>query len=111
MRRHECIEIVDEYCGKEVRHLSDYPILDDLLDQGKVILDKVIPGCGATEYYLRLPDKPVILTAPLTLLLESKMDMNPTDEELLSGNYDHSMKRPNKVHYFDRSDDTKNLDK
>ena len=111
MRRHEYLEIVDEYCGKEVRHLSDYPILDSLLDQGKVILDKVIPGCGATEYYLRLPDNPVILTAPLTLLLESKMDMNPTDEELLSGNYDHSMKRPNKVHYFDRSDDTKNLDK
>ena len=111
MRKHNNIHIDDQYCGKEVNHLSDFPILDSLLDQGKVILDKVIPGCGATEYYLRLPDNPVILTAPLTLLLESKMDMNPTDEELLSGNYDHSMKRPNKVHYFDRSDDTKNLDK
>ena len=111
MREHKIIEICDQYCGKEVEHLSDFPILDSLLDQGKVILDKVIPGCGATEYYLRLPDKPVILTAPLTLLLESKMDMNPTDEELLSGNYDHSMKRSNQVHYFDRSDDSKNSDK
>lgn len=111
MRKHNNIHIDDQYCGKEVNHLSDFPILDSLLDQGKVILDKVIPGCGATEYYLRLPDNPVILTAPLTLLLESKMDMNPTDDELLTGNYDHSMKRPNKVHYFDRSDDSKSLDK
>lgn len=111
MTEHKIIDIVDEYCGKEVKHLSDFPILDSLLDKGKVILDKVIPGCGATEYYLRLPDKPVILTAPLTLLLESKMDMNPTDEELLTGNFDHYMKRTNQVHYFDRSDDSKTVDK
>lgn len=111
MRNHNTIKILDRYNGKDVDHLSDYPILDDLLDPGKVILDKVIPGCGATEYYLRLTNKPVILTAPLTLLLESKMDMNPTDDELLSGNFDHNMKRPNQVHYFDRSDDSKRLDK
>lgn len=112
MINHEYIHIPDK-CknGKDIDHLSDYPILDSLLDQGKVILDKVIPGCGATEYYLRLPDKPVILTAPLTLLLESKMDMNPTDEELLSGNYDHEKKRSTKVHYFDRGDDSKSVDK
>lgn len=108
---HRYLKIEDPYYGKDIIHLSDYPILDSLLGQGKVILDKVIPGCGATEYYLRLPDKPVILTAPLTLLLESKMDMNPTDEELLSGNYDHDMKRSNQVHYFDRSDDSKTVDK
>lgn len=112
MIKHTTIPIPDKYDNKkDIEHLSDYPILDSLLDQGKVILDKVIPGCGATEYYLRLPDKPVILTAPLTLLLESKMDMNPTDEELLSGNYDHEKKRSSKVHYFDRSDDSKSVDK
>lgn len=113
MIKHIPIPIPDKCIenGKDIEHLSDYPILDSLLDQGKVILDKVIPGCGATEYYLRLPNRPVILTAPLTLLLESKMDMNPTDEELLSGNYDHNMKRSNKVHYFDRSDDSRTVDK
>lgn len=111
MIKHLDLNIEDPYKGKDIKHLSDYPILDSLLGQGKVILDKVIPGCGATEYYLRLPNKPVILTAPLTLLLESKMDMNPTDEELLSGNYDHDMKRSNKVHYFDRSDDSITVDK
>ena len=61
---HRYLKIDDPYYGKDIIHLSDYPILDSLLGQGKVILDKVIPGCGATEYYLRLPDKPVILTAP-----------------------------------------------
>lgn len=105
------IEVPLTYCGNTVKHLSDYPILDDLLDRGKVILDKVIPGCGATEYYLRLPNRPVILTAPLNLLLESKMDMNPTDEELLSGLFDHGMKRSNQVHYFDRSNESVNVDK
>ncbi len=102
--------VVDQYCKRDIQHLSEFTMLDDLLDSGKVILDKRIPGCGATEYYLRLPNKPVILTAPLNLLFESKMDSNPTDEELLSGNFDHNIKRPNKVHYFDRSDKVISVD-
>lgn len=111
MRKYTQITIPEKYEDNDVDHLSDYPILDNLLDQGKVILDKVIPGCGATEYYLRLPGRPVILTAPLNLLLESKLDLNPTDEELKTGNYDPTMKRSNKVYYFNRSDDTVSLDK
>lgn len=102
IRKKIVLEIPDTYDNREVVHLSDFPIFDDLLDQGKVIVDKQIPGCGATEYYLRC-NKPVILTAPLNMLFESKMDANPTDEELLLGNFDRSIKRANKVHCFDRS--------
>lgn len=85
-----------------VEHLSDYPEFDSLLDRGKVIVDKEVCGCGATEYYLRLPDVPVLLLSPRKLLIETKLDGNPTVEEQRAKSF-APHHRPYEVMYFDRS--------
>lgn len=86
----------------EVEHLSDFTEFDSLLDRGKVIVNKEVCGCGATEYYLRLPDVPVLLLSPRRLLIETKLDGNPSSEEQLSENYAPYHRRY-KAFYFDRS--------
>lgn len=85
-----------------VKHLSDFIEFDSLLDRGKVIVDKEVCGCGATEYYLRLPDVPVLLLSPRKLLIETKLDGNPTVEEQRTKTF-APHHRQYEVLYFDRS--------
>lgn len=89
----------------EIDHLSDFLEFDSLLERGKVIVDKEVCGCGATEYYLRLPDVPVLLLSPRKLLIETKLDGNPTVEELRSQTFAPNH-RPFEVLYFNRSKKT-----
>lgn len=72
-----------------VKYLSEWSDLDASLPPGKIIVNKIVCGCGMTDYYLT-NDKPVILASPRRELIVSKTQ-NP---------------RTAHVHYFDRSDAT-----
>lgn len=73
-----------------IGYLSNYPNLDSSLPGGKIIVNKVICGCGMTHYYLS-NDLPVILISPRKNLILSKV-------------HDSSLTN---LHYFDRSDKTR----
>lgn len=71
----------------EIKYLSEWSELDASLPQGKIIVNKIICGCGMTDYYLT-NDMPVILASPRRELIVSK-----TKEP-----------RTQHAYYFDRSD-------
>ena len=71
---------------KDLRYISDWEDFDSNLPKGHVILNKVICGCGCTNYYLS-NSQPVILLSPRREMLHSK-----------------SKYFGNRVFYFDRSD-------
>ena len=75
--------------GYKLSNWPDFPSQFNPMHQ-KYILDKSIPGCGATTYYLE-NDQPLILCSHRTLLLKSKAD---------------SPRHIGKVHLFKQPDDS-----
>lgn len=68
-----------------IGYLSDWRDFDSCLPSGKIIVNKVLCGCGMTHYYLTNPT-PVILISPRKNLILSKVN---------------DTKLPH-IHYFDR---------
>lgn len=81
------MKTVDPVEVPNVQYLSDWTDLDNKLPQGKIIVNKIICGCGMTDYYLT-NDMPVILASPRRELILSKTK-DP---------------RTRHAYYFDRSD-------
>lgn len=73
-----------------VKYLSEWPDLDKALRQygDKIIVNKIVCGCGMTDYYLTDTTMPVILASPRReLIVSKKKDV-----------------RTQHAYYFDRSD-------
>ena len=70
-----------------IEYLSQWPEFESMLPPGKLILNKVVCGCGITDYFLT-NNSPVILVSPRKELIISK---------LMSDRTSHA-------YYFDRSD-------
>lgn len=85
--------IVKELKVPQVEYLSDWREFDKNLPHGKVIINKVVCGCGMTNYYLSHPAIPVILASPRRELISSKLK-------------DTNLRY---LHYFDRTDSKKDL--
>ena len=90
-----------EYLSEVYNQLSGESLINWLLMQGRVLLNKSITGCGFTSGCLENWDN-IILTAPRILVLQNKMEQynmvsekNPRAEELLF--------------YFDREKDLDTL--
>ena len=90
-----------EYLSEVSNQLSGESLVNWLLNQGRVLLNKSITGCGFTSGCLENWDN-IILTAPRILVLQNKMEQynmvsekNPRAEELLF--------------YFDREKDLDTL--
>lgn len=81
------MKTVDPVEVPNVKYLSDWTELDTKLPQGKIIVNKIICGCGMTDYYLT-NDIPVVLASPRRELILSKTK-DP---------------RTKHAYYFDRSD-------
>lgn len=79
-----------------VKYLSEWPDLDKALRQygDKIIVNKIVCGCGMTDYYLTDTTMPVILASPRRELIVSKKKDARTQH----------------AYYFDRSDTGINLD-
>lgn len=71
----------------EVEYLSDWTEFDSNLPSGKIIVNKIVCGCGMTNYYLT-NNMPVILASPRRELIVSKTKDPRTQH----------------AYYFDRSD-------
>ncbi len=69
--KQECILQVPEY----VRYISDWEEIINLLPKGHYIMDKVVTGCGFTEYFLN-NDIPTILCSPRKALLGNKHEQH-----------------------------------
>lgn len=79
-----------------VKYLSEWPDLDKALRQygDKIIVNKIVCGCGMTDYYLTDTTMPVILASPRRELIVSKKKDARTQH----------------AYYFDRSDNNLSID-
>ena len=68
-----------------VMHISDWKELE--LPKGHYIMDKVVTGCGFTEYFLN-NEIPVILCSPRKVLLSNKHQQHPTTTYLFKNEID-----------------------
>lgn len=80
----------------DIKHLSEWPDLDKALRQygNKIIVNKIVCGCGMTDYYLTDTTMPVILASPRRELIVSKKKDARTQH----------------AYYFDRSDNNLSID-
>lgn len=80
----------------DVKYLSEWLGLDKALQSfgNKIIVNKIVCGCGMTDYYLTDNTIPVILASPRRELIVSKKKDPRTQH----------------AHYFDRSDSNISLD-
>ena len=62
-----------------VRYISEFKDLPNLLPKGTFIMNKIVTGCGFTEYYLR-NNQCLILCSPRLSLLDSKSSQHPIPE-------------------------------
>jgi len=63
---------------KGIRFISEWAEFDLPKLEEKCIINKKIPGCGMTEYYLTNSYN-VILASPRKILLQNKFDQHPND--------------------------------
>ena len=73
---------------ENVRYISDWKELN--LPKGHYIMDKVVTGCGFTEYFLNNPI-PTILCSPRKVLLKNKYDQHPTTTYLFKNEIDKDL--------------------
>ena len=65
-----------------IRYISEWDGLEDLLPDEPFIMNKTITGCGYTEYCIT-NNKPTIICSPRKVLLENKEDQHSNDENVL----------------------------
>ena len=73
---------------ENVRYISEWKNLQ--LPKGHYIMDKVVTGCGFTEYFLN-NSIPVILCSPRKVLLSNKHDQHPTTTYLFKNEVDKDL--------------------
>lgn len=80
----------------EITYLSEWPGFDRVLSTfgNKIIVNKIVCGCGMTDYYLTDNTMPVILASPRRELIVSKKKDPRTQH----------------AYYFDRSDASVSMD-
>lgn len=94
------------YVPEGIEHISDWASFS--LPKGHNIVDKMICGCGFTEYCL-MCDVPIILCSPRKVLLENKEDQhNNMDDE--NGNRVPNPNPEYPVYYFRNDLDQSNFD-
>ena len=71
-----------------VRYISEWTNLE--LPKGHYIMDKVVTGCGFTEYFLN-NNIPVILCSPRKVLLKNKYDQHPLTTYLFKNEIDKDL--------------------
>ena len=73
---------------ENVRYISEWKNLQ--LPKGHYIMDKVVTGCGFTEYFLN-NSIPVILCSPRKVLLSNKHEQHPTTTYLFKNEVDKDL--------------------
>ena len=73
---------------ENVRYISEWENLE--LPKGHYIMDKVVTGCGFTEYFLN-NEIPVILCSPRKVLLSNKHQQHPTTTYLFKNEIDKDL--------------------
>ena len=73
---------------ENVRYISDWENLE--LPKGHYIMDKVVTGCGFTEYFLN-NNIPTILCSPRKVLLKNKYDQHPLTTYLFKNEIDKDL--------------------
>ena len=73
---------------ENVRYISDWKELN--LPKGHYIMDKVVTGCGFTEYFLN-NNIPTILCSPRKVLLKNKYDQHPLTTYLFKNEIDKDL--------------------
>ena len=73
---------------ENVRYISEWENLE--LPKGHYIMDKVVTGCGFTEYFLN-NEIPVILCSPRKVLLSNKHEQHPTTTYLFKNEVDKDL--------------------
>ena len=73
---------------ENVRYISEWGNLE--LPKGHYIMDKVVTGCGFTEYFLN-NEIPVILCSPRKVLLSNKHQQHPTTTYLFKNEIDKDL--------------------
>ncbi len=67
----------------DIRYISEWKDFDDLLPKdSSYIMNKMITGCGYTEYCIR-NEFPAIICSPRKVLLENKEDQHSDEENVL----------------------------
>ena len=66
-----------------IKYISDWFDIKNYINfSGHIILNKIVTGCGFTEYFLRNND-PIILCSPRKVLLENKYEQHLSDVYLV----------------------------
>ena len=73
---------------ENIRYISEWENLQ--LPKGHYIMDKVVTGCGFTEYFLN-NSIPVILCSPRKVLLSNKYEQHPTTTYLFKNEVDKDL--------------------
>ena len=60
---------------KNIKYIGNWSELTNLLPKGHYILNKIVTGCGFTEFFLNNPI-PTILCSPRKVLLENKFEQH-----------------------------------